>query len=119
MYLSRQEMATMDPYDILKGIYAYYTKVMEDNRDAIKPVFSVQDIEKKQRGWYFICFLTVEDGVFIDGKMERVEEVYDMGVRLLTLLWGYENSVGYPCSDDPEIHQRSQAIWHRGGGAHE
>ena len=24
-----------------------------------------------------------------------------MGVRLLTLLWGYENSVGYPCSDDP------------------
>ena len=99
-------MATIDPYDILKGIYAYYTKVMEDNRDAIKPVFSVQDIEKKQRGWYFICFLTVEDGVFIDGKMERVEEVYDMGVRLLTLLWGYENSVGYPCSDDPEIHQK-------------
>ena len=106
MYLSRQEMATMDPCDILKGIYAYYTKVMEDNRDAIKPVFSVQDIEKNREAGILSAFLTVEDGVFIDGKMERVEEVYDMGVRLLTLLWGYENSVGYPCSDDPEIHQK-------------
>lgn len=106
MYLSRQEMATMDPYDILKGIYAYYTKVMEDNRDVIKPVFSVQDIEKNREAGILSAFLTVEDGVFIDGKMERVEEVYDMGVRLLTLLWGYENSVGYPCSDDPEIHQK-------------
>ncbi|MEY8297476.1 MAG: dipeptidase [Emergencia timonensis] len=106
MYLSRQEMATIDPYDILKGIYAYYTKVMEDNRDAIKPVFSVQDIEKNREAGILSAFLTVEDGVFIDGKMERVEEVYDMGVRLLTLLWGYENSVGYPCSDDPEIHQK-------------
>ena len=100
MYLSRQEMATIDPYDILKGIYAYYTKVMEDNRDAIKPVFSVQDIEKNREAGILSAFLTVEDGVFIDGKMERVEEVYDMGVRLLTLLWGY------PCSDDPEIHQK-------------
>ena len=106
MYLSRQEMETMDPYDILKGIYGYYTKVMKENSELIKPVFSAGDIEKKRDDGVLSAFLTVEDGVFIDGKLERVEEVYDMGVRLLTLLWGYENTVGYPCSDEPEIHQK-------------
>lgn len=106
MYLSRQEMETMDPYDILKGIYGYYTKVMKENSELIKPVFSAGDIEKNRDDGVLSAFLTVEDGVFIDGKLERVEEVYDMGVRLLTLLWGYENTVGYPCSDEPEIHQK-------------
>lgn len=106
MYLSRQEMETMEPYDILKGIYGYYTKVMKENSELIKPVFSAGDIEKNRDDGVLSAFLTVEDGVFIDGKLERVEEVYDMGVRLLTLLWGYENTVGYPCSDEPEIHQK-------------
>lgn len=106
MYLSRQEMESMEPYDILKGIYGYYSKVMEENKELIRPAFCASDIEKNRDAGLLSAFLTVEDGVFIDGKMERVEEVYDMGVRLLTLLWGYENSVGYPCSDDPEIHQK-------------
>lgn len=106
MYLSRQEMETMDPYDILKGIYGYYTKVMTENSELIKPVFSARDIEKNRDDGILSAFLTVEDGVFIDGKLERVEEVYDMGVRLLTLLWNYENSIGYPCSDNPEIHRK-------------
>ena len=29
-----------------------------------------------------------------------------MGVRLLTILWGYENSMGFPCSDDSEINMK-------------
>lgn len=106
IYLSRQEMETMDPYDILKAIYGYYTKVMEENSHVIRPAFSAEDIIRNRDAGLLSAFLTVEDGVFIDGKMERVEEVYDMGVRLLTLLWGYENSVGYPCSDDLEIHHK-------------
>lgn len=106
MYLSRQEMETMDPYEILKGIYRYYTKQIETYPDIIRPAFSAREIRRNRDAGLLSAVLTVEDGVFIDGKMERVEEVYDMGVRLLTLMWGYENSVGYPCSDDPEIHQK-------------
>lgn len=106
MYLSRSEMKTMDPYDILKGIYGYYSKVMDENRDMIRPVFSASDIEKNREEGILSSFLTVEDGVFLDGKIERVQEVYDMGVRLITLLWNFENSVGFPCSDDPKEHMK-------------
>ena len=104
MYLSRNEMKTMDPYDILKGIYGYYQTQMEKYSDIIKPVYSAQDVIENEKKGLLSSLLTVEDGVFIDGKIERVQEVYDMGVRLITLMWNFENSVGFPCSDEPEAH---------------
>ena len=104
MYLSRNEMKTMDPYDILKGIYGYYQTQMEEYKEIIRPVYSAQDVLKNEKSGLLSSLLTVEDGVFIDGKIERVQEVYDMGVRLVTLMWNFENSVGFPCSDEPEAH---------------
>ena len=104
MYLSRNEMKTMDSYDILKGIYGYYQTQMEKYSDIIKPVYSAQDVLENEKKGLLSSLLTVEDGVFIDGKIERVQEVYDMGVRLITLMWNFENSVGFPCSDEPEAH---------------
>lgn len=106
MYLSRIEMKTMDPYDILKGIHEYYTKQMELHKDIIRPVYSVEEVMKNKEEGILSSLLTVEDGVFIDGKIERIQEVYDMGVRLITLMWGFENTVGFPCMDDPEIHMK-------------
>ena len=104
MYLSRNEMKTMDSYDILKGIYGYYQTQMEKYSDIIKPVYSAQEVLENEEKGLLSSLLTVEDGVFIDGKIERVREVYDMGVRLITLMWNFENSIGFPCSDDPEAH---------------
>jgi membrane dipeptidase len=106
MYLSRQEMKTMDSYDILKGIYGYYLKVMEENKEFIRPVYSVEDVMENKSKGLLSSLLTIEDGVFIDGKMERVQEAYDMGVRLITLMWNFENSVGFPCRDDAEEHAK-------------
>ena len=104
MYIPRNEMKTMDSYDILKGIYGYYQTQMEKYSDIIKPVYSAQDVLENEKKGLLSSLLTVEDGVFIDGKIERVQEVYDMGVRLITLMWNFENSVGFPCSDEPEAH---------------
>lgn len=106
MYLSRIEMKTMEPYDILKGIYGYYQTQMEKYSEIIKPVFSAEEVLENSSKGLLSSLLTVEDGVFIDGKIERVQEVYDMGVRLITLMWNFENSVGYPCSDDEHEHMK-------------
>ena len=106
MYLSRQEMETMDAYDILKGIYSYYQTQMELHKDKIRPVYSVEDIKKNQEAGLLSSLLTVEDGVFLDGKIQRLQEAYDMGIRLITLTWNFENSLGFPCRDDQEEHMR-------------
>ena len=46
------------------------------------------ELMKNKEEGILSSFLTVEDGVFVDGKIERIQEIYDMGVRLLTILWG-------------------------------
>jgi membrane dipeptidase len=79
---------------------------MEENKEVIRPVYSVSDIEKNRQEGMLSAFLTVEDGVFLDGKMERLEEAYEKGVRLLTLMWNFENSLGFPCKDDAQEHQK-------------
>ena len=74
IWLPREEMKTMDSYDILKSIYGYYCKVMEENSGLIKPAYSRADIENNHKNGILSSFLTVEDGVFLDGKIERLTE---------------------------------------------
>lgn len=50
--------------------------------------------------------LTVEEGGVLNGKMERLEELYRRGVRLITLTWNYENCIGSPNSLDPQVMGR-------------
>lgn len=106
LYLPRDEMEYMDAYDIVKAMHSTYMKMLNRHSDLIRPVFSAEDIEKNRKDGVLSSFLTIEDGVFLDGKIERVQEVYDMGVRLITLLWNFENSTGFPNSDNPEVHMR-------------
>lgn len=106
IYISRSDMKTMDPYDIYKGMYAYFTKQMELNKDIIRPVYCVEDILKNKEEGILSALLTVEDAVFFDGKIERLQEAYDMGVRHIGLMWNYENSLGFPCRDDAAEHAK-------------
>ncbi len=39
-------------------------------------------------------FLTVEDGRILDNNIDRVQSLYDAGVRILTPLWGGETCIG-------------------------
>ena len=106
MFLPREDMETMDPYDIFKGIYGYYTEQMERYSHIIRPVYQVSDMEENRRKGLLSSLLTVEDGVFVDGDIRRLQEAYDMGVRLITLMWNYENCMGYPCKADPTLHAK-------------
>lgn len=106
IYLSRREMEFMDSYDLFNKIYENYITEMENNKDIILPAFSAADIIANSESGKLSSFLTIEDGVFLDGKLERLEEVYKKGVRLVTLLWNFENSVGFPCRDNYNEHMK-------------
>lgn len=41
-------------------------------------------------------FLTVEEGGILYDKIERLDTLYQRGVRLITLTWNCENCLGYP-----------------------
>lgn len=52
------------------------------------------------------CVLTVEEGGVLNGEISRLDVLYRMGVRLLTLTWNYENCIGSPNSRDRTVMER-------------
>lgn len=50
--------------------------------------------------------LTVEEGGVLNGRLERLDELYKRGVRLMTLTWNYENCIGSPNSRNPAVMQQ-------------
>lgn len=51
------------------------------------------------------AFLTIEEGGILDNQMERLERLYEEGIRLMTLTWNHENCLAYPNSRDPHLMQ--------------
>ena len=50
--------------------------------------------------------LTVEEGGVLNGKLSRLDELYERGIRLVTLTWNYENCIGYPNSRDRSVMEK-------------
>ena len=50
--------------------------------------------------------LTVEEGGVLNGRLSRLDDLYENGVRLVTLTWNYENCIGYPNSRDRNIMEK-------------
>ncbi len=50
------------------------------------------------------AYLTVENAGFTRGETAEIDELYKMGVRLLSLTHNGENKLAYPCSENKDIH---------------
>ena len=73
------------------------------NRQDIVLTCSYREFVKNHQEGKISAFLTVEEGGIIDGRLDRIEELYNRGIRLITLLWNDENCMGYPNSKNPDI----------------
>lgn len=70
-------------------------------------VYNSKSYHSKEKGRGLVAgILTVEEGGVLNRRMERLDELYDKGVRLMTLTWNYENCIGSPNSRNPEIMSR-------------
>ncbi len=110
MYLPWKSM-NIGPYEILKGVYETYKEQMELNKDAIRPALSVSDIEKNAADGMLSSILTIEDGAFLENKIERLDEAYEMGVRMIGLIWNHENCLAYPNNRDKAAHERGLKVF--------
>lgn len=97
---------TMPPYEYFNFVYGKYLEELEKNKDILAPAFCLDDIKKNREKGLLSSILSIEDSVPLEGKIERVDEFYNKGVRLMSLTWNYENSVAYPTSEDPEIMKK-------------
>lgn len=101
-----QDGVTIGPYELFQEMYELYRRELEANREMILPAYTADDVARNEKEGKLSAILTLEDCVLLDGKIERVDELADQGVRMATLIWNYENSLGYPNSIDPQLHAK-------------
>ncbi len=88
-----------DPWERVLSLYGYYREELEKNSDILAPVLTFSDIASNEAAGKMSAVLTVEEGAVCRGELGRLHRLYDMGVRMLTLTWNFENELGCPNLD--------------------
>ena len=91
------------PYEYFQRSYGIFMREIEANKDSIRQARCYDEIMENQKNGLISAVLTLEDAVHLDGKIERVDELFEKGVRISTFTWNYENTLAYPCSREAEI----------------
>ena len=99
------------PYELFRKLVEFYEKEMKENSDLIIPALSYDDVITNKINNKMSAILTVEDGQLLENKIERLDELYRKGVRLLTLTWNNENCIGYPANIKEEEHMRGLKLF--------
>ena len=88
-----------------RRIRAYHRWRIETG-GRLEPIRSWQDVDFCERYGCVGSLLTLEDAVPFGQDLGRLKEFYDLGVRLVTLTWNHENSVGWPNSTNRTVMGR-------------
>lgn len=92
VFLGREK----DPLVNVLEMIDVYNRAMAENADIIGPVLNYEDIEKNRAAGKLSGMLTIEEGAVLKGNPYVVRSLYQLGVRMLTLTWNFENEIGYP-----------------------
>lgn len=96
MLLEREEIEAKSQQDLILQMIDRFYEELEANKDDIAIVRNFSDIEKNLQDGKISALLTIEGAGSIESKLERIDEYYEMGVRLITFTWNYVNCLGYP-----------------------
>ncbi|MDO5415680.1 MAG: dipeptidase [Lachnospiraceae bacterium] len=69
---------------------------MRANEDKIGIVKSYEDIEKNWSEGKLSALLTVEEGGVCQGKLSYLRILYELGARMMTLTWNFQNELAWP-----------------------
>lgn len=77
-------------------MYQCFIKELEKNVATIGLIKSQADYNENKANKRISALLTLEEGGILEGKIENLEEFYQLGIRLITLTWNYPNEIGTP-----------------------
>lgn len=101
---AKEQEIEVGTYELYKEMRNIFKNMVNNNNDIVNFAGRPEDIKKNMEENKISAILTIEDGAFAEGRIERIQEVYEDGVRMLTLVWNYENEMAFPNSNDPEKH---------------
>ena len=90
-------------YQYALDMISYAKEEFEKYPEEIALVKSYEELLRNERIGKMSALLTVEEGGIVENDMDRLDHLYEEGIRLMTLLWNEENCMGYPNSRDGEV----------------
>lgn len=80
-------------------------KEFADCADEISLTCSFAELLSHEKEGRISAFLTIEEGGILEDDIHRLEILHEEGVRLMTLMWNYENCIGFPASPENAVMQ--------------
>lgn len=80
-----------------------FNHTMERCRGKAAQAETIAQVEENNRQGLLSAVLTLEDGRFVQGKTERIDMLYQKGVRMIGLTWNAPNCFGAPNSRDAGV----------------
>jgi len=93
-------------YEHALEMIAFLEKQMCTYSAEIAVARSYKEICKNESEGKLSAIYTIEEGGILNGKIDRLRFLYDKGIRLMTLMWNYENCLGHPNSKDNIMMQK-------------
>lgn len=98
-----------DPLEAFIRFSDLFYLEMEKYSDRIGVVKCFRDIERNRELGKMSAMLTVEEGSVCGGSLAQLRSLYRLGVRMMTLVWNYENELGFPnCTPEGESGEQFQ-----------
>lgn len=86
--------------DYYDGLYRCFLEEMSKNSDILSFCKTSSDIKNAISNNKIAAVLSVEGGTALAGRIDRLQHLYDCGVRLLTLTWNGQCEIA--CGSDVE-----------------
>ncbi len=93
-------------YGRVQDMIACLKRQTERFPDHIRLARAYQEVEENSREGKISAVLTVEEGGVLCDRINRLDALYENGIRLMTLMWNYENCIGYPNSREADKMSR-------------
>lgn len=87
---------TDDPYEEFLKMYTRLVSEINKNPDEIEVVRNVKELDEVNKNGKIGAILAIEEGGVLQGDIKKLKEVYNLGIRIITLTWNYKNEIGYP-----------------------
>jgi len=88
-----------DSYEEFLKLYNNFMKEINGNLNNIEIVRNIEELKNAEKANKIGAFLSIEEGEVINGSVDNLKKVYEMGIRILTITWNYKNQLAYPNSE--------------------
>lgn len=85
-----------DPWEEFLSLARVYGEELAANPDMVRPVLTYEDLKRNEREGFLSTMLTAEEGQICGGDKKKLHQMYELGVRMMTVTWNYPNCLGYP-----------------------